>query len=632
MLHLVAREGVVSGPAVVDDDPSYDPTDTSVTKPFSSARLRTKGKFDFRYGRVEIRAKPAAGQGMWPALWMLPSTWEYGPWPASGEIDIMEHVNLGTGGPDDNQLHGTLHYGMPWPQWSSWGGSTPLQNPQDDFQTYALEWEAGELRWFVNGKHYQTQTSEGWYNYVWGGQEGGFAPAPGHAPFDQDFHIILNLAVGGDWPGEPDRGWEAPREMLVDYVRVYECAENPESGVGCAGSVDPVDESLAVNLDAGAPVTESTLLFENGPATLSFDVDGREVNNTLDLGTYNPNGEVTQAMAEVGGEHGQVWEINFNGTGNVFLMSGDMSEEAGVDNGLSLNGGSGWSINGELKFDLFVVERDQAAGLSVKMDSVYPNQGSVDIELPDAGQWVPVSVRIADILSNPLPGGAGLDLANVQNSIVFEPAGGSGNLHFYVDNVRLKCAYNATAKDWQLDKTCSLGPRLRNEVPEDEGGVLTVYEDSVTHWDIGISNEAIGIAEVDEAGRGKVVEFQWNTDEGVAFFQQTGAMDLSDWAGGTLEFDFRAVQESTAGGNSWVFKVDCGHPCGSGDQVLGSSLGTQAPTLGQWQSYSVAIDDLVAAGLDLTNVDTPLVIFPGWGNQAGAILQVDNIRLVKPAI
>lgn len=796
VLRIVAIEGATSGPALQDDDPNYDPGDTSATLLYSSARLRTKDKFDFRYGRVEIRAKPAAGQGMWPALWMLPTDYVYGGWPLSGEIDIMEHVNLGVG-PNDNLLFGTLHYGLPWPQWSVWGVSTSLEDAEEDYHVYAVEWEAGEIRWFVDGVHYQTQTSEGWYNYVWGGQESGFMSSPGHAPFDQDFHIIMNVAVGGDFPGAPDTGWTGNREMRVDYVRVYECADDPETGIGCEGSIDPVAPDLAVNLDAGGPEFGGVTVFADGPGTITFDVDGTGVDNTLFLNQFNPNGEVTNTVTDIGGDHGQVWDITFMGQGNAYLQSGDMSGVDGVEDGFALTGGSGWTINGELKFDLFVDTIGTDTALVVKMDSGYPNTGQVEIEMPPLGEWTEVSVRISDLLDNPIPGGSGLDLSNVLIPIVIEPAGGSGDAHIMIDNVRLQCAYNPTAQDWQVDKTCDIEPRLTSAVPPvaenilpiyedaidarwdmgyqefetvaghidfaevdagsgdmvmdftynadgadgvawlqsstpqnlsmyaggelvfdvnvldwgtntsgiqvkvecsagvcssgdyfigdsaslgtgvdntirinmddlinnvgsnldlinvdvamvifptwgDQQGVhfqvdnagfelpdvLTVYEENVTFWDIGVSGD-IDVEEIDEGGaHGNVVQFTWNTDTAVAFFQME-PMNLSAWAGGTLEFDFQAVQASTTGGNDWVFKMDCEYPCGSGDQVLGADLGTAAPTIGTWQTYSIAIDDLVVAGVELSHVDTPLVIFPSWGNQAGAVLKVDNIRLVK---
>jgi len=156
---------------------------------YTSARIRTKGKGDWRYGRVDVRARLPTGRGLWPAIWMLPSDDRYGTWAAGGEIDIMELV-----GHEPNRVHGTLHYGGEWPDNTFSGAPFSLSSGTfaDRFHTFTLEWEEGEIRWYVDGRHYQTQTE--WYS------TGGPFPAP----FDQPFHLLLNVAVGGNWPGYPD--------------------------------------------------------------------------------------------------------------------------------------------------------------------------------------------------------------------------------------------------------------------------------------------------------------------------------------------------------------------------------------------------------------------------------------------
>jgi beta-glucanase (GH16 family) len=179
------------------------------TREYTSARLRTKFKGDWLYGRFEIRARLPRGQGLWPAIWMLPTDWVYGGWAASGEIDIMELV-----GHEPNKVYGTLHYGGPWPRNVHSGSSytLPAGAFSDAFHVFALEWEPREFRWYVDGLHYQTQND-------WRTEN---APYP--APFDRRFHLLLNLAVGGNWPGNPDATTEFPQEMRVDYVRVYQRA------------------------------------------------------------------------------------------------------------------------------------------------------------------------------------------------------------------------------------------------------------------------------------------------------------------------------------------------------------------------------------------------------------------------
>ncbi len=174
---------------------------------YTSARLRTKDKGDWLYGRIEVRAKLPAGQGMWPAIWMLPTDNTYGGWAASGEIDIME-----ARGQDPRTVLGTLHYGGTFPQNTSSGRSTTLDSGTftDEFHTFAIEWDEGRIRWFVDGVSYQTQTQ--WFSI-------------GHdfpAPFDRRFHLLLNVAVGGNFVGPPDASTTFPQTMVVDYVRVFE--------------------------------------------------------------------------------------------------------------------------------------------------------------------------------------------------------------------------------------------------------------------------------------------------------------------------------------------------------------------------------------------------------------------------
>lgn len=234
-LHIVARNQPTSGPAVNDDDPSYNPGDTSVTLPYSSARLRTRGLGDWRFGRIEIRAQLPRGQGTWTGVWMLPTDQVYGGWAASGEIDIMEAVNLGVGG--ETRVYGTLHYGSYWPNNVHSGTEYALPggvNPADDFHDYALEWEQGEIRWYVDGFHYAT--AQQWYTRYDDGS-GQMVLGEGAAPFDERFHLLLNLAVGGAWAGNVnDGGIDAsvfPQQLVVDHVRVYACGVDPETGDGC---------------------------------------------------------------------------------------------------------------------------------------------------------------------------------------------------------------------------------------------------------------------------------------------------------------------------------------------------------------------------------------------------------------
>ena len=166
---------------------------------YTSARLNTSGRFSQVYGHFEIRMKMSRGQGMWPAFWMLGTTG--GGWPNNGEIDVMENI-----GREPNTVHGTIH----GPGYSGAGGiGAAFNGPRfaDGFHTFRLDWSANKLVWSVDGKVYQTRTPADLNGKQW-------------VYNNRAFFIILNLAVGGDWPGAPTSGTPMPNTIVVDYVRV----------------------------------------------------------------------------------------------------------------------------------------------------------------------------------------------------------------------------------------------------------------------------------------------------------------------------------------------------------------------------------------------------------------------------
>ncbi|MDG2471674.1 MAG: family 16 glycosylhydrolase [Pseudomonadales bacterium] len=185
------------------------------TNSYTSSRMRTKGKAEWIYGRFEMRAKLPSGQGLWPAFWMLPTNSPYGAWAASGEIDIMESK-----GSDPSNIHGTIHYGDQWP-YNEYQGGTFRTNTStnESFFTYAVEWEPTEIRWYIKddfGNEYHYKTLDWWYS------SNGNYPAP----FDSEFHLLLNLAVGGHFDGNPQNNTIFPSALIVDYVRVYQNQAN----------------------------------------------------------------------------------------------------------------------------------------------------------------------------------------------------------------------------------------------------------------------------------------------------------------------------------------------------------------------------------------------------------------------
>lgn len=172
---------------------------------YSSARIKTVGKFKRAYGRFEARLKIPYGQGIWPAFWMLGKNINKVSWPNCGEIDIMENI-----GREPSTVHGTIH----GPGYSAGNGigaayDLPTGALADDFHLFAIEWEPGAIRWYVDGNLYQTRTQAD-------------LPAGAAWVFDHPFFMLLNVAVGGYWPGNPDVTTVFPQRMYVDYVRVYQ--------------------------------------------------------------------------------------------------------------------------------------------------------------------------------------------------------------------------------------------------------------------------------------------------------------------------------------------------------------------------------------------------------------------------
>ena len=183
-------------------------------KKYSSGKIRSQGKEDFLYGKVVTRAKVPEGQGLWPAIWMMPTNEDlYGQWPKCGEIDIMEVL-----GSAPETAYGTLHYGAPHGEQQ---GTVTLTDGTfaSDFHEYSVEWEPGEIRWYIDGSLYHTAND--WFS----GEEGG-DEKPYPAPFNQKFFVQMNLAVGGTWPGSPDETTDFSKaEFEIDYVRVYQKPE-----------------------------------------------------------------------------------------------------------------------------------------------------------------------------------------------------------------------------------------------------------------------------------------------------------------------------------------------------------------------------------------------------------------------
>ena len=621
------------------------PAEEGAQKPYTSARLNTRYKADFKYGRIEMRAKLPSGQGSWPAFWMMPTDEVYGGWPRSGEIDIMEAVNLkalDADGNPESHIHGTLHYGQEWPNNDSSGKAYSLPdgaNPADDFHTYAVEWQEGEIRWYMDDYLYATQrrsevrynangdatglSHRGWYAEYFEQGTGELTTHWDNAPFDQEFYIILNFAVGGDWPanvnetGIDAEAFAEGQTYEVDYVRVYECASNPDTGKGCE-TVRPGYNSLDDALVEGeAPIPSP-------PST------GVAQNLTIFDGTPNPNwpawdccGGTTPALVE-DTEQGQVYEFTINEAPTVmgFISRGQFITDP--EGEASPFDASPIEETGSVKFDLKVTSLPNNATTNwlFKIES---SEGSTAVELPlmsgyvgpadtagdtpEQGVWESYEFPLSALAE------AGLDTSAIDVIMVF-PAWDTGNGAVY---------------------------RMTNVEISQEGGVsypeLTIFEDGQNPdwpmWDC--CGGSTPTEEMDDEEHGLTAEFRIGAEPTVMGFITRSAAGGGDTPfdataltdGGLLQFEMRVLSTPNNLDSTWLFKVESNGASTAVELPLADSVEGQAPVEGEWQTYTFPISDLQARGLDVSAIDV-IMVFPAWSTGEGAVYRLDNVKIYHP--
>lgn len=394
---------------------------------YTSGRINSDGKFASRYGRIEGNIRVPAGRGLWSAFWLLPTDSPYGGWPASGEIDIMEVFRR----EPQPFTQGVAHYGMIWPLNVYAAKHYSGIDPADGFHVYALEWDDSELRWFVDGVHFHTVPSSAYWNYFRDPATNAHRSGGDSAPFDQPFHLLLNLAVGGDLPGDPLP--EAfPGEMLVDYVRVYRCAADADTGRGCEGSIDPLDPSV-VPVAADDVFRAEYTLFDDvlGPLVLN---DEETIALTFSVYDYG-----ALVLSEVGaGERGMVVDVATSGGGGFSIRAADGGQLRFFGVGSAADTAS---FGGELQFEVFVfaADTDTDRGLRIQLDS--GAGGFVELalrELPTE-EWTTVTVQVSDIVrSAGGSGGTALDMDRIGSLFALQPTGAA---HLRLDNIRIICGH-----------------------------------------------------------------------------------------------------------------------------------------------------------------------------------------------
>ncbi|RUO40921.1 glycosyl hydrolase family 16 [Pseudidiomarina aestuarii] len=610
------------------------PAAEGAEQPYTSARLNSKMKGDFTYGRIEVRAKMPSGQGTWPAVWMMPTDEVYGGWPKSGEIDIVEAVNLKTEdaeGNVENRVYGTLHYGRDAPNNSSSGKAYALPdgvNPADDFHTYAIEWQEGEFRWYVDDYLYATQMQSqvrfnsrgepvglrhrGWFaeffNQATGELEVNYSPAP----FDERFHLIMNLAIGGTWPENVNNlGIDADalangQTFEIDYIRVYECAQNPNTGRGCETiRAGYKDEETLVEGDAPIPSPPS---------------DGVARNLTIFDGTPNPNWPAWDCCA---GSSPELVEDPERGNAYKFVIGpqptvmGFISRAAFITdpNGVpSPFDASPIIENGAVSFDMKVLSPPSNPD-STWLFKIESNEASTFAELPLSASAEGVSPAVGEWQTFTFPlqmlADAGLDVSGIDVVMVF-PAWDTGNgAEYLLTNVEIAAPEGASPElvlfgdeqnpDWPMWDCC--GGTTPVEVQDEEHG-------NVAEFSIGATPTVMGFKPPDGSG----IQFD------------ASALLIE----GVVQFDMKVVNAPTNPDSVWKFKIESDGASTAVEVDLTTGSGGVAPVTGEWATYTFPLQTLADAGLDVSAIDV-VMIFPAWDTGNGAVYRVDEARIYNPS-
>ncbi|AXY74361.1 T9SS C-terminal target domain-containing protein [Paraflavitalea soli] len=354
---------------------------------YTSARLKTQGRKSWRYGRVEARIAMPAFQGVWPAFWMLGDNIDTAGWPACGEIDVMEHVNA------ENRTYGTIHWQDNNGQYASYGGNTAVG--VTGFHIYAIEWTASSIKWFVDGVQFHEANI---LNSVNGTNE-----------FHNNFFLILNMAIGGNWPGFTVNNGALPANMYIDYVRVYQQGSTPPGSVtiqaesysamlgvqteACTdagggqnvGYIDANDWMAYNNINfpiSGSYLVEYRVASQSGGGRLSLDLNA----GSIQLGALN--------VPSTGG-----WQ-------NWTTISHTVNVNAGTYNVGVFAQAAGWNLNwiritkqGTARIASNTISTEERKATEEKTGfELFPNPVTDELRITTSGQLSGGLLRIYDIM------------------------------------------------------------------------------------------------------------------------------------------------------------------------------------------------------------------------------------------
>lgn len=665
-------------------DPANDPYAFNANYDFTSGRIRTQGKFDFTYGRIEARIKMPATKGLWNAFWLLGSDPSpYTTWAAKGELDILELWVRGDGVTTFPFASGAVHYGgtFPFNRFVS-DGFDPRDFVQQtiqpidfftDFHVFALEWDEESIRWYIDGINYFSVKTTNFWSYFTDLQDSS-APADANdtikysslpseglrgfqaaeketAPFDSLFHIILNTAVGGNLPDSanefPTDLTVAGDEMLVDYVRVYQCNLPEAGGARCKNNLgrrgielpaDPSDPSKTIipNYTDEPLAAQSVIddlfsiefdLYTDGPNAAAQEgntslviegFNGAQWENVLDSDTNNTYLKVTPSTSASGAQG--IGFVDASGEGLVFSgfspdglgdFKFDMYVEDTLDDGSPAN-----IVGNRLRIGITSANNAQSKFLFIPLDGFPVNT------------WRRFTIPIRYIVNNGV--GGSIDFGNVTRLLEFAIVG--ANLRF--DNIGFACG----------GQPCGVV------------GEVKVFDDSVDPlWDRGIVGnddfEKDRVPSNADYTDPNCCHVQWaeietgDPDHETVIqttFGNTGIIGAVNFIGadtpfpsiaalrdGEFRFDIKMI--SNPNDVELLFKIDAnggpGQFSSTGEQPLG-----QLP-IGEWETFRCSIATLEAQGLDTTKITAPFVLVPGnRGSGQSVVVQWDNITFATESL